>query len=239
MSPKFLTATMTNVGLRRKINEDSYLDRTEDGLWIVADGMGGHDAGEVASAMVVDALRTLAVGPDPRRTAEAAMAAIQQVQVQLVELAKDGVKPRTIGTTVVGLVIAGGIYVVFWVGDSRILLVRGGEITRLTRDHSLVQDLIDAELIDPVEAETHPDSNVITRAVGADKELVIDSKSGLVQPGDLFMLASDGVTKVVAENEILNHLTTRNAKQAHRVLGDLILERGAPDNFTSIVVRVL
>ncbi|WP_310016708.1 protein phosphatase 2C domain-containing protein [Croceicoccus sp. BE223] len=239
MSPQFLTATMTNVGLRRKVNEDSYLDRTGDGFWIVADGMGGHDAGEVASAMVVDALRTVPVGPDPRRTAEAAMAAIQKVQVELVELAKDGIKPRTIGTTVVGLVIASGRYVVFWVGDSRILLVRGGEISRLTRDHSLVQDLIDAELIDPAEAETHPDSNVITRAVGADKELVIDSKSGEVQPGDLFMLASDGVTKVLTEAEILAFLTTRNAKQAHRAMSNTILERGAPDNFTSIVVRVL
>jgi serine/threonine-protein phosphatase Stp1 len=239
MSPKFLTATLTNVGLRRKVNEDSYLDRTDDGLWIVADGMGGHDAGEVASAMVVDALKSVPASPDPRDTAKAAMAAIQQVQVELVEMAKDGIKPRTIGTTVVGLVIADGQYVVFWVGDSRILLVRNGAITRLTRDHSLVQDLIDAELIDAAEADTHPDSNVITRAVGADKDLVIDSKTGPVQQGDLFMLASDGVTKVLTEPEILAHLTTRNARQAHRVMSEEILERGAPDNFTSIVVRVL
>ncbi|RVQ66953.1 serine/threonine-protein phosphatase [Croceicoccus ponticola] len=239
MSPKFLSACQTNVGLRRKANEDNYLDRSNDGIWIVADGMGGHDAGEVASAMIIEAMRGISAGPDPKRTAQAAMDAIQAVQVELVELARDGVKPRTIGSTVVGLVIASGQYVCFWVGDSRILLVRDGAITRLTRDHSLVQDLIDAGLLAPADAEAHPDSNVITRAVGADKELVIDSASGTVKQGDLFLLASDGVTKVMAEEEMLQLLSTRNAKQATSIMGEMILERGAPDNFTSIVVRIL
>ncbi|AKM09444.1 PP2C family protein-serine/threonine phosphatase [Croceicoccus naphthovorans] len=239
MSPKFITACQSEVGLRRKINEDNYLDRTADGFWVVADGMGGHEAGEVASAMIVEATRDLPVSADSGQTAEAAMAAIHEVQRRLVDLAREGATPRTIGTTVVGLVIAGGEFRCFWVGDSRILLVRNGAIQQLTRDHSLVQDLIDAELLDPADAESHPDANVITRAVGADKELVIDCVSGRTQPGDLFLLASDGVTKVLHPEEICEHLTSRNPRQATATMAKVILDRGAPDNFTSIIVRVL
>jgi len=239
MSPKFLTACQTNVGLRRKINEDNYLDRPGDGLWLVADGMGGHEAGEVASAMLVEALETLRVSDDPRQTVDDAMNAVQGVQKRLVTLANERATPCTIGSTVVGLIIAAGQYYCFWVGDSRGYLVRNGAITRITRDHSLVQKLIDAELLSPDDAETHPDANVITRAVGDQKELIIDVVSGPIARGDLFMLATDGVTKVLDDGEICHFLTTANPKQATSSMGEEVLARGAPDNFTSIIVRVL
>lgn len=239
MNPNYLTACQTNVGLHRTINEDNYLDRPADGLWVVADGMGGHEAGEVASAMIVEAMESLGIHTDPRATAADAMKAIHTVQDRLVTLAKERATPCTIGSTVVGLVMAAGQYYCFWVGDSRGYLVRDGSIRRLTRDHSLVQDLVDAQIIKAEEAEDHPDANVITRAVGSRKELVIDAVSGDVRHGDLFLLATDGVTKVMSDDELCELLTTRNPMQATRVMGEEVLARGAPDNFTSIIIRVV
>ncbi|WP_066552257.1 PP2C family protein-serine/threonine phosphatase [Croceicoccus bisphenolivorans] len=239
MNPQFLTACQSEVGLVREINEDNYLDRPADGIWIVADGMGGHEAGEVASAMIVEAMESVRTDVDPRETTKRAMDAIQIVQKRLVSLASESSTPSTIGSTVVGLVIASGRYYCFWVGDSRGYLVRQGAITRLTRDHSLVQDLVDAKLIAPENAEGHPDANVITRAVGSRKELVIDAVSGPVHAGDIFLLATDGVTRVLDDAEICHHLTTRNPRQATTIIGEDVLSRGAPDNFTSIIIRVV
>src|SRR4051794_23257082 len=131
----------THVGLRRKINEDSVLVRTERGLWAVADGMGGHDAGEVASAKVVDALAGLPAADGLDALVESAVAALVQANRELIVLATSAGSQRTIGSTAVGLAIMGGRYCCFWAGDSRGYRLRGGEIVRLSKDHSLVQSL--------------------------------------------------------------------------------------------------
>lgn len=235
----FLTACQSEIGLVRKINEDNYLNREGDGLFVVADGMGGHDAGEVASAMIVEAMQGVQVAPHPRETTSRAMDAIQDVQRRLVNLADESVTPATIGSTVVGLVVAASEYWCFWAGDSRGYLVRRGEIVRLTRDHSLVQDLVDAKLIAAEDADSHPDANVITRAVGSRKDLVIDVVNGPAQPGDIFLLASDGITRVMSDAELCHHLTTRNPAQATKAIAAEVLARGAPDNFTSIITRIV
>ncbi len=235
----FQTVTRTHVGLRRKVNEDSVLDCTERGLWAVADGMGGHEAGEVASAMVVDALAGLPVTHSLETDTANAVAAMVRVNDELIALARSDLHARTIGSTVVGLFIRDGRFSCFWAGDSRIYRVRSGIIRQLTRDHSLVQDLVDAGMIAPGEAHHHPNANVITRAVGAVDTLVVDTADGEVRPGDQFLLASDGLTRLVEDEEIRDELAELEPTEAAGKLLDAVLARGAPDNVSLIITKVV
>lgn len=232
------TACRTHVGLKRSINEDSYLDDTPRGLWIVADGMGGHDAGEVASAMVVDTLRDLPDAADLDAQVGAAVEAIQAVNRRLLDLAASPLNERTIGTTVVGLAIRDGHMRCFWAGDSRAYRLRDGMVSRLSRDHSLVQDLVDAGIIKAEESENHVNANVITRAVGVKKELAIDAVDGDAKPGDIFVLASDGMTRLIPDDELAAILSAAPVDAAADRLITLVLERGAPDNVTIAIVRL-
>ena len=231
----FNCVSRTDVGLRRKVNEDSVMVRTERGLWAVADGMGGHEAGDVASAKVADALYALPIVYGLDDLAEAAIAALGDVNAELIALGGAG---RTIGSTVVGLAIANGEYRCFWAGDSRAYRIRGGDIAQLTRDHSLVQDLVDAGMLGPDEAENHPNSNIVTRAVGVQEALQVDVTSGDAQPGDIFLLASDGLTRMVGEAELVDELTAWAPDDAADRLVDKCLERGAPDNVSLVIVTL-
>ena len=234
---QFECVSRTDVGLKRKINEDSLLAETDRGLWVVADGMGGHHKGEVASAAVVDALRRLPDYEDLDKLTSAAIEALRQVNDELICLAQSEDSERTIGTTVVGLLVLGERFRCFWAGDSRAYWLRSGEIMRLSRDHSLVQDLIDAGMLTPEEAEVHENSNVITRAVGVRERLEVDTVSGDAQSGDYFVLASDGLTRLVADDEIAAELSNGSLEQAADKLIATVLERGAPDNVSLIIVR--
>lgn len=228
----------THPGLKRKVNEDSILVRPERGLWAVADGMGGHEAGDVASARTVEALAI--VPPHSRIESFVAdsISALEAVNAQLVELAQSAQRPRTIGTTIVGLVIADGRFGCFWAGDSRAYRMRDGEIAQLTRDHSLVQGLIDAGMLDPAEADGHPNANVVTRAVGASKALEVDTSTGDARSGDKFLLASDGLTRVVTDDEIYAEVMGSPLAEAADTLLETVLARGAPDNVSLIIVEV-
>jgi serine/threonine protein phosphatase PrpC len=236
---QFECVSRTHVGLKRKVNEDSMLAETDRGLWVVADGMGGHHAGEVASAAVVDALQRLPDYDDLDRFTGAAIEALRQVNDELIRLAHSQDSESTIGTTVVGLVVSGERFRCFWAGDSRAYWLREGEIMRLSRDHSLVQDLIDAGMLTPEQAESHENANVITRAVGVRERLEVDTVSGDAQRGDLFILASDGLTRLVNDNEIAAELGNGSLEQAADKLIDMVLERGAPDNVSLVITRVL
>lgn len=236
---QFECVSRTDVGLKRKINEDSLLAETDRGLWVVADGMGGHHKGEVASAAVVDALRRLPDYEDLDKLTSAAIEALRQVNDELIRLAQSEDSERTIGTTVVGLLVLGERFRCFWAGDSRAYWLRSGEIMRLSRDHSLVQDLIDAGMLTPEEAEVHENSNVITRAVGVRERLEVDTVSGDAQSGDYFVLASDGLTRLVADDEIAAELSNGSLEQAADKLIATVLERGAPDNVSVIITKVL
>ena len=228
----------THVGLRRKVNEDSIAVRTDRGLWAVADGMGGHDAGDVASATVTEALMKLPIVYSLDALAEAAVAALETVNQKLIDLAQSTNETRTIGSTVVGLAIAGRQFRCFWAGDSRAYRVRDRQIERLTRDHSLVQDLVNAGMMNPQEAETHPNSNVITRAVGVVEDLRVEVVSGEVMPGDQYLLASDGLTRLVGDEELVTELLTQRAAEAADRLIEIVLSRGALDNISIIIVDV-
>jgi serine/threonine protein phosphatase PrpC len=233
----FDCAIRTHVGLRRKLNEDSLASIPERGLWVVADGMGGHAAGEVASAMVVEALEVLPAATGLDNLVGKVVGALEEVNRALVELGNLGSEPRTIGSTVVGLAIENAEYRCFWAGDSRAYRLRGGSLTQLTRDHSLVQDLVDAGMLAAEDAEGHPNANVITRAVGAAPAVDIDVIGGGVEPGDVFLIASDGLTRKVDGVEIATVLGSAPIEQAADRLIDLVLERGAPDNVTLVIVR--
>ena len=234
----FECVSKTHVGLRRKVNEDSMLVRTDRGLWAVADGMGGHEAGDVASAKVTEALLRLPIVYGLDDLVESAIVALKRVNHELIEIAASEHGSRTIGSTVVGLAVADGQFRCFWAGDSRAYRVRGEQIAQLTRDHSLVQDLVDAGMLSPQEAENHPNSSVITRAVGVVEELRIDTASGDARSGDQFLLASDGLTRLVDDAELLAELTSRRPAEAAEKLIETVLSRGAPDNVSIIIAKL-
>ena len=235
---RVICAGQSDIGLKRKLNEDRILERPECGLWAVADGLGGHEKGEVASAAVVDALAQIPAHTELDKLVAAARESLQEVNASLRQLARSRGSPTTIGSTVVGLVVSGSEFRCFWAGDSRAYQARGAQMVQISRDHSLVQDLVTAGLVDAADAERHPDSNVITRAVGVAATLEIDCVSGDVQSGDIFLLASDGLTRVVRPEEILHVLRTLNPAQATAALIDLVLSRGAPDNVSVVTCRI-
>lgn len=237
---RFECVSRTHVGLRRKINEDSVLVDCERRLWAVADGMGGHDAGEIASTMVTDALRCLPEARTINELAQQAVEALRQVNRQLLDLAQSQAQDHetTIGTTVVGLTVDDGAFGCFWMGDSRAYRIRGGEISRVTHDHSVVQNLVDAGMLKPEEAETHENANLITRAVGVNEKFEIEVVTGDARPGDQFLLASDGLTRVVRDEELAAELNHREPEDAADQLIDLVMARGAPDNVSLVIVRL-
>jgi len=214
------------------------LERPECDLWVVADGMGGHEAGEVASAAIVDALAALPANPDIELFVASAVEALHGVNASLRALGRSAALPTTIGSTVVALAIAGAEFRCIWAGDSRAYRVRGAEIAQISRDHSLVQDLVAAGLVNADEAESHPQAHVITRAVGAADDLDLEVVAGDVLHDDIFLLASDGLTRVVPPDEILKALRTMNPAQAADALIQTVLSRGAPDNVTLAICRV-
>ena len=235
----FECVSKTDVGLRRKVNEDSLLVRTERGLWAVADGMGGHDAGDVASSSVTASLLELPDAENLDELVESAVAALKQVNQDLIVLAGAKGTDKSIGSTVVGLAIANGQFRCFWAGDSRGYRIRDRQIVQLTRDHSLVQDLVDSGMLQPDEAIDHPNSNIITRAVGVAEELRVDTVSGDVQRGDQFFLATDGVTRLISDEELAAELSSNPPAHAARNLIETVLARGAPDNASLIITKII
>ncbi len=233
----FRVVSRTHVGLVRKLNEDALLARPDRNLWAVADGMGGHHAGEVASAMVIEALETVDLETDAPQIAADAKNALQAVNARLLDLSRNQFQNRTIGSTVVAVTADESRYACIWAGDSRAYLLRNGEASQLTRDHSLVQSLVDAGMLSPEEAEFHPNANVITRAVGVEDILKIDSVAAELFPGDQFLIASDGLTRFVKADRLFAELKSDDLEAAADRLIDLAFAGGAPDNVSFVIVR--
>lgn len=233
----FETVSRTDVGLVRDLNEDAYLARADLGIWAVADGMGGHEAGEVASAEIVRALEGVGGETAAYVRRDAAREALNRVNADLLARAARLGPGAVIGSTVAALIVHEDHYACVWAGDSRVYLLRGGALMRISRDHSLLQDLIDAGALSEDEARHRRISNVITRAVGASPELELEETHGDIQPGDVFLLCSDGLTSLVQDYEIGLLLPGPDLEAtADRLLG-LTLERGAKDNVTLVLVR--
>jgi len=168
----------------------------------------------------------------------AARAALHNANDRLVSMARDGGGQRTIGSTVVVLAADEASFACLWAGDSRAYLARAGVLEQLTRDHSLVQQLVETGDIDPGQAQQHPNANIILRAVGAAPELELDDVHGAVRAGDVFLLASDGLTRLMGEGELLAELRAPDLDAAADRLVQTCLARKAPDNVTFVMVRV-
>jgi serine/threonine protein phosphatase PrpC len=238
-------AARTDTGRVRKGNEDSlHADaNAHRGIFIVADGMGGHAAGEIASEMAVQTVSgDLADLNDleTERAADRVADALRDANRAVFQRTRKELEKTGMGTTVSALLLSDTHYIIGHVGDSRIYLVRDGEMKQLTRDHSLVQEQVDAGLLTPEQARKHPQSNVITRCVGMADDIEPDVLEGEARMGDCFLLASDGLTGMVEDRRIMQLLGSRAAPA--RIVDALISEannNGGNDNITAIVVRVL
>jgi len=229
----FKTATATHPGLVRKINEDSVYADAKRGIWLVADGMGGHRDGGVASAMIVEAVVRNSAGDDMM---SGLLASVDEVNQDLLQRS-NGVHENIIGSTLNALIVEGRKYTCLWAGDSRCYLIRAGTVKQLSQDHTEVQELLDSGAITQQEAMTWPRRNVITRAIGVDHDLELDAVSGEIEYGDCFILCSDGLTGHVSDAEILARSRKATPKTACTELLNLALERGGKDNISIIVVQ--
>ena len=232
----------TNTGMIRPGNEDSFHTDAAAGLFVVADGMGGHAAGEIASEMAVrilaDELRLVRTIDDD--VVHQVSTAMRRANLAIFERTLSEVDKQGMGTTASLLILRDGKYLIGQVGDSRVYLLREAVLTQLTKDHSYVQEQVDAGFLTPEQARYHPYSNVITRCVGASADVEPDTYTGVVKAGDTFLVASDGLTGMVDDRRLQTLLQAR--APAQKVVGALISEangRGGLDNITAIVVRVI
>jgi len=232
------SAEATDVGAKRKINEDSMLSRTDVGLWVVADGMGGHAAGDVASQAVVTALSQLKPNKDLADFVDAIEDKLLLVNHQLRRHGQEALGGRTLGTTVVSLFFADTMGACVWAGDSRAYLFRDGQLTRISHDHSAVQEMIDSGIITPEQASFHPHRNVITRAVGGGEQLFPEVRVFTIQAGDWYFICSDGFYNELSEDVIAAHLVQATPKESIDILMEKALAHGALDNVTLIIIKV-
>ncbi|EGR1736640.1 TPA: serine/threonine-protein phosphatase [Vibrio parahaemolyticus] len=237
MNWNYFTFAKTHAGKVRPYNEDALLDMTEQHIWVVADGMGGHSAGDIASQMLVDRIARH-MQDVPNTNIDDIRAAVQQANFEIYQYAQMNLDGKTMGTTLVLLFIQDGYYHCLWVGDSRIYQLRNGTFVQKTRDHSQVMELVEQGLLAFEDAESHPLANVITRAVGVDEMVTIDQVSGQLADGDQFLLCSDGLSKELSCDEMHKTLCADSVNQAGLALMHSALVRGASDNVTCALIKV-
>lgn len=236
----FTSFGMTDMGKVRKHNEDNLLVRPEIGLWAVADGMGGHSKGDVASQMIIDSLKRVHEGTTLSHYIDDIEDRILEVNRKLIEKAttSTGRKRLTIGSTVIILLAYGEYCVYMWAGDSRLYRLRDNKLHQVSIDHSQVELYVEQGLISREEAVSHPHGNMITRAVGATDELYLDMGMQKLARNDRFLLCSDGLTKHISDLELQDFLQKGSAEECCRHLIETTLARGAGDNVTAIVVDI-
>jgi PPM family protein phosphatase len=243
---------LTHVGRQRQHNEDSFLVENDARLYLVADGMGGHAAGEIASRIAVDSISEFVLhtkeeeGTWPhaydehyKRLTNRLMAAVRIANTRVLEAMRKDARLRGMGTTVVACLADEETMSVAHVGDSRVYLIRDNQLSRVTNDHSWVFEQVQAGMLTEAEAEKHPLRNVITRALGGALQVSPDASEIEMKHGDVFLLCSDGLTGMVPEDEILRLVTKNesNLEQACQELIDTANERGGIDNITAVLIR--
>jgi PPM family protein phosphatase len=230
------SAGFTDPGRKRRRNEDSFV--IDPPLFAVADGMGGAQAGEVASRLAAAAFREFHEADDLEPEQRVA-AIIQEANRRIYERASDDAQVSGMGTTITAALVADQGLVIGHVGDSRAYRLRGGAFEQLTDDHSLVADLVRSGRLTPEEADTHPQRSVITRALGTDPEVDVDTFTVAVESDDLFLLCSDGLTTMVADEEIRDLVSgARDLEQAGKGLVKAANRAGGEDNVTVILFRL-
>jgi serine/threonine protein phosphatase PrpC len=233
-SGRFVSHGLTHVGLVRRRNEDAFLDRTHVGLWAVADGMGGHEAGDYASARICAALGALDPPGELGAFIEAVTLRLSAVDAELRARALRLGPAGVIASTVVVLLAQAEEFAVVWAGDSRAYRWRNGDCRQLTVDHSHVQELVDAGKLPAEAAASHPQSHIVTQAIGGGRLEFGILRKALVA-GDRFLLCSDGLTNMVTDADIAREIEAPPRLAAERLL-DRVLAAGAVDNATIVIV---
>jgi serine/threonine protein phosphatase PrpC len=232
-------ASKTHVGKVRKINEDSFLVNDEYPLFAVADGMGGHLAGEVASKMIVDNLAGLDLVGNLDQAQKLAEHSLFDTNQKIIEFGEQELNGVTAGSTIVALLAQDNRAVCLWAGDSRLYRMRHNRLEQLSEDHSYVAEMVRGGLLSEEEARHHPSSNVITRAIGIMPAVSIDTKSFDIEYGDVYLLCSDGLYNEMDDAEILRLLLNGDVDYSADQLLKTCLERAAKDNITFVIGRVL
>lgn len=228
----------THVGLKRKVNEDSLLALADQNLWVVADGMGGHTGGDFASQTVVENVAAIDLNQSPSDLMVSLRSAIMSAHTTIRAEAKSRAGVM-MGATVVTLMVADGHFIAFWAGDSRLYRLESGMLSMLTSDHSIVAELVLAGELTWDEAESHPQSNAITRAVGVGDILELDKIRGEITPGTRFMLCSDGLTKYANTATLERVLSFEPIETVADTLLKIALDGGGADNISIIVIDVI
>lgn len=228
------SAVRSHVGHVRALNEDACLARPDLGIWAVADGMGGHERGDYASGLIIGELGRVRRPASARELLQAVDETLARCNQTLLERAGNG---ELSGSTIVALLIFEQNFAAIWAGDSRLYRYREGRLEQLTHDHSYVQELVERGELLPEQARHHPLAHRITRAIGADRELHLDVIDGRLEPGDLFLLCSDGLTGMVDDAAIGAALAGADPEAAAERLLAAALAAGGTDNVSAIVVR--
>lgn len=229
---------ITNRGVVRQLNEDAHVEINSHNLWVVADGMGGHEAGDFASQLVVDEIKSSVLNlPHEQVSSAHVIAAIESANSKLHSYSQQCLDGKTAGSTVVALLINDAHFSIIWAGDSRAYLLRNNQLKQVSSDHSQVNELVAEGVISHEQAQTHPLSNVITRAVGVAKEIEVDVYQDKIEAGDIFLLCSDGLTGELSDQDICLALDTKNIIDSGMALMHSALVRGAKDNVTCVLVK--
>lgn len=227
-------AALSDAGRVRTVNEDSFVQRPDMGLWVVADGMGGHVHGGWASGVIAKAIDSLVSSDDFDADVNGVAAAIHAANATIHDRSRS--EGASMGSTAAALLVQQGRFSALWAGDSRIYLLRDGALYQLTRDHTQVQELVDAGRLSQEEAKGHPMSHVLARAVGVRPGLELEAMVDEAAVGDVFLLCSDGLTVVVSDAEISEAMQSPQPQAICGHLVELCLSRGAPDNVTVVAV---
>ncbi len=237
MSYRWWSSCRTTTGRQRSVNEDAYLSLDELGIWLVADGMGGHARGDVASRLVVEAFDGLTRQDSLDDFAHEVRTRLALANQRVRDEARQAGSDTVMGSTVVALLAHRREWICLWAGDSRAYLLRDGQLRRITRDHSVAEELVQIGALRPEEADSHPSANRITRAVGAQDQLMLDQYRSHLRDGDAFLLCSDGLNKEVGDDEVATILDDYDCVKASEELVELTMERGARDNVTVAVIH--
>lgn len=222
----------------RAHNEDSFLDDAVNRLWVVADGMGGHEAGDVASQAIVRHLREIQRTPHAVDYVDRIDDALATVNAELIEYARTH-RLQMVGSTAVVLADAGHYMLCAWAGDSRIYLRANGGLRQLTVDHNQASEMLSTGQFSPADLQSNPQGGALVRAVGAEPNLVVEWAATDAAPNDVFLLCSDGVPKEMSDEEIAATLALDvSVQDIANVVIDTCLSRGARDNITAVVVRI-
>jgi serine/threonine protein phosphatase PrpC len=233
----YRSAARTHVGTVRQRNEDAVLERADIGLWAVADGAGGHQRGDFASARIMAALNEVHPALPGVSLVEQVRDSLADINLEL-RVTAAAIGPNAlIGSTVVVLLILENQSCCLWAGDSRLYRMRRRQLTQLSRDQSHVQNLVDRGEIAPEAAATHPLGNIVTNLVGASDKLVLEERRDSLEPGDILLLCTDGLNRVVSDTEIAGMLEGNAAATAADLLIERALARGTRDNVSAVVIK--